>query len=34
MEYSGFAAQWDQIVYRGDPATRKRSSSGSMRAFP
>ncbi len=23
MEYSGFAAKWDQIVYRGDPATRE-----------
>jgi 3-phenylpropionate/trans-cinnamate dioxygenase ferredoxin reductase subunit len=23
MEYSGFAVDWDQIVYRGDPATRQ-----------
>jgi 3-phenylpropionate/trans-cinnamate dioxygenase ferredoxin reductase subunit len=23
MEYSGFAPTWDQVVYRGDPATRE-----------
>ena len=23
MEYNGYAAQWDQVVYRGDPASRE-----------
>jgi 3-phenylpropionate/trans-cinnamate dioxygenase ferredoxin reductase subunit len=23
MEYSGYATQWDQVVYRGDPASRE-----------
>jgi 3-phenylpropionate/trans-cinnamate dioxygenase ferredoxin reductase subunit len=23
MEYSGFATEWDQVVYRGDPASRE-----------
>jgi 3-phenylpropionate/trans-cinnamate dioxygenase ferredoxin reductase subunit len=23
MEYSGYAAQWDQVVFRGDPAARE-----------
>jgi 3-phenylpropionate/trans-cinnamate dioxygenase ferredoxin reductase subunit len=23
MEYSGYAVEWDQVVYRGDPATRE-----------
>ena len=23
MEYSGFAREWDRVVFRGDPATRE-----------
>ena len=23
MEYSGFAAEWDEVVFRGDPASRE-----------
>jgi 3-phenylpropionate/trans-cinnamate dioxygenase ferredoxin reductase subunit len=23
MEYTGFATEWDEIVYRGDPSTRE-----------
>ena len=23
MEYSGFATEWDEVVFRGDPASRE-----------
>ena len=37
MEYSGYAAGWDRVVFRGDPATREFIAfwlAGRPRAWP
>jgi NAD/ferredoxin-dependent reductase-like protein len=34
MEYSGYAPRWDEVVLRGDPAARARSSTAAGSPIP